>query len=91
MSILDAADILQSTPDNMYDIFDQAGTTRMGKTEKEGVVDRDLRMVDTASCYVLSSSVFPTLGTANPTFTLMALAVRLARHLAAAYLKKSPQ
>jgi choline dehydrogenase-like flavoprotein len=45
-------------------------------------------LIPTARCtgltnlYVASSSVFPTAGEANPTFTAVCLGVRLAHHLA---------
>ena len=81
LHLLNRNEIMRAIPDNMYDVFHPAGTTRMGKTEGEGVVDPNLRVFGTANCYVLSTSVFPSMGTANPTFTLMALAVRLAHQL----------
>jgi hypothetical protein len=60
----------------------QLGTTRMGENRVEGVVDRDLRAFDVANLYIVGSSVFPTSGQANPTFTAIAFAIRLAEHLA---------
>jgi hypothetical protein len=60
----------------------QVGTTRIGKSSEEGVVDTDLRVWGTMNAYVCSSSVFPTSGQANPTFLLGACAVRLANYLA---------
>jgi hypothetical protein len=59
----------------------QIGTTRMGENSSEGVVDRNLRVFDVENLYVVGSSVFPTSGQANPTFTAVALAIRLAKHL----------
>lgn len=60
------------------------GSTRMSTDPAEGVVDPDLRVHDTANVYVSASSVFPTVGYQNPTFTVCALSVRLADHFIAA-------
>ncbi len=57
------------------------GTTRMSSDPRRGVVDADARVHGLANLFVAGSSVFPTSGCANPTLTLVALAVRLARHL----------
>jgi len=57
------------------------GTTRMETASAPGPVDRDCRVIGTPNLYILGSSVFPTTGFANPTFTIVALAARLAQHL----------
>ncbi len=57
------------------------GTTRMSDDPSQGVVDADCRVHGIDNLYVAGSSVFPTSGSANPTFTLLALALRLADHL----------
>jgi choline dehydrogenase-like flavoprotein len=57
------------------------GTTRMSRDAAEGVVDTDCRVFGTRNLFVASSSVFPTSGYANPTLTIVALALRLADHL----------
>ncbi len=57
------------------------GTTRMAASPAEGVVDADCRVFGVDNLYVAGSSVFPTAGYANPTFSLVTLAVRLAAHL----------
>jgi choline dehydrogenase-like flavoprotein len=57
------------------------GTTRMHIDPKLGVVDPDCRLHSVANLYVAGSSVFPTGGFANPTLTIVALAIRLADHL----------
>lgn len=57
------------------------GTTRMAKDRMDGVVNPDCRVHDLANLYIAGSSVFPTSSWANPTFTLIALALRLADHL----------
>jgi choline dehydrogenase-like flavoprotein len=58
------------------------GTTRMHADPGQGVVDPDARVHGSPNLYVAGSSVFPAGGYANPTLTLVALAVRLGRHLA---------
>lgn len=57
------------------------GGTRMHSDPRQGVVDADGRVHGIANLYVAGSSLFPTGGAANPTFTLVALALRLADHL----------
>lgn len=57
------------------------GTTRMHRDVRRGVVDADCRVHGTGNLYVAGSSVFPTSGAANPTLTIVALAIRLAEHL----------
>ena len=57
------------------------GTTRMAEDPKHGVVDPNCRVFGTGNLYVASSAVFPTSSYANPTLTIVALAIRLADHL----------
>ena len=54
------------------------GTTRMHEDPKQGVVDPDCKVHGVANLYVAGGSVFPTGGYANPTLTMIALALRLA-------------
>ena len=54
------------------------GTTRMGDSPQTGVVDGDCRVFGVDNLYIASSSVFPTSGFSNPTFTIIALAMRTA-------------
>ena len=53
----------------------------MHRDPKRGVVNADGRVHGVQNLYIAGSSVFPTAGRANPTFTLVALALRLADHL----------
>jgi choline dehydrogenase-like flavoprotein len=62
--------------------YHQIGTTRMGLTPRDSVVDGACRVHGFDNLYVSSSSVFPCSGQANPTFPAVALALRLAAHLA---------
>lgn len=57
------------------------GTTRMAADPRNGVVDADCRVHGIANLYIAGSSVFPTSGAANPTLTIVALALRLADHI----------
>jgi choline dehydrogenase-like flavoprotein len=59
------------------------GTTRMAATPRTGVVDADCRVFGHPNLYIAGSSVFPTVGHANPTLTIVQLALRLGDHLAA--------
>lgn len=62
----------------------QMGTTRMSVDPKLGVVDENCRVHGMKNLYIAGSSVFSTGGGANPTVTVVALALRLGEHLAAA-------
>ena len=71
---------------NVWSRFDDygyhhAGTTRMTADPRDGVVDANCRVHSVGNLYVIGNSVFTTVGTSNPTFTITALSVRLAGHL----------
>ena len=59
----------------------QLGTTRMAVSSREGVVDPNARVHGTRNLFVAGGSVMPTGGRANPTLTIVALAIRLGDHL----------
>jgi choline dehydrogenase-like flavoprotein len=61
--------------------YHHMGTTRMATSPRRGVVDADCRVHGLGNLYVAGSSVFPTGGWANPTLTILALALRLGDHL----------
>ncbi len=71
----------KAKPDDIVAVGHLMGTTRMETDGNPGVVDRDCRVIGTSNLFVAGSSVFPTTGFANPTFTIAALALRLAQHL----------
>jgi choline dehydrogenase-like flavoprotein len=60
------------------------GGTRMSTDPRHGVVDTHGRVHGCANLYVAGSSVFPSGGAANPTLTIVQLALRMADHLSAA-------
>ena len=78
--------LTQSGPigaDDLAGTFHHIGTTRMAADPADGVVDRDCRVHGVDNLYLGGCSVFATGGHANPTLTIVALALRLADHLKA--------
>lgn len=75
-------DALGVTVVNHAEAFQSAGhiigTLRMGENRKTSVVDSNGRSHDHPNLYVAGSALFPTTGTANPTLTIAALAIRTA-------------
>lgn len=80
---------LQFNPMEMPDLIKQnlgvgshhIGTTRMADSPHQGVVDKNCKVHGIHNLYIASSSVFPTSSYANPTLTIIAIALRLATHL----------
>ena len=66
----------------LYDVYHPTGSLRMGTTAANSVVNKDLRLWKTDNCYVTTTAVFPSAGSANPGLTHLALTARLAEHLA---------
>jgi choline dehydrogenase-like flavoprotein len=60
-----------------HDAYHPAGTCRMGH-DAGAVVDHDLKVWGVDNLWVVSTGVLPTAGTANPTFTMLCLAQKLA-------------
>ncbi len=57
------------------------GTTRMAASPEHGVVDENCKVYFTDGLYISSCSNFPTSSQANPTLTIVAMAIRLADHI----------
>ena len=57
------------------------GTTSMSFSKENGVVDPNCKIHGIRNLFIASSSVFPTAGYANSTFTLIALSLRLGEHI----------
>ena len=57
------------------------GTARMGASASSGVVDASGKVFGVNNLYIAGSAVFPTSSQANPTLTIVAMALRLADHL----------
>ena len=60
----------------------ELGGCRMGSDARTSVVNADCRTHDVPNLYVVDGSVFPSASEKNPTLTIMALAARLADHMA---------
>ena len=58
------------------------GTTRMGLTEVDGVVDANLKIFDLNDVYVCDGGVFPSNGNANISMSILAMSFRLGELLA---------
>ena len=58
------------------------GTTRMSERPEDGVVNEFGRAHDVPNLFVSDGSVFTTGASANPTLTIVALALRQAEHIA---------
>lgn len=63
--------------------YHHMGTTRMGTDPKTSVTDGDGRLHGLGNLWVAGSSLFPTGGWANPTLTIVALALRNAERISA--------
>ena len=69
---------------NNYDslgVYHHIGGTRIGVDLKNSVVDYNLKVHNNKNLYVTGSSVFPTSGYTNPTFTIVQLSLRLGDHI----------
>ena len=61
--------------------FHHIGGTRMGINKFDSVVNKDLKIHGINNLYISGSSSFVTTGYANPTFTIVQLAIRIAEKI----------
>jgi choline dehydrogenase-like flavoprotein len=59
----------------------QAGTCRFGTDPATSVLNLDCRAHDVDNLYVTDASFFPSIGSVNPTLTIIANALRVAAHI----------
>jgi len=64
-----------------HDASHHLGTTRMGDNPETSVVDKDCKIHGIKNVFMAGGSVFPTSSCVNPTFTMVALSIRLADFL----------
>lgn len=80
---VESSELLRGETDwerRMWDNNHHIGTCRMSSDPQKGVVDSQCRMHTVENLFIAGSAVFPTSGHSNPTFTILALAIRLADH-----------
>tara|TARA_X000000950_G_C13826058_1_gene624089 strand:- start:57 stop:1475 length:1419 start_codon:yes stop_codon:yes gene_type:complete len=61
--------------------YHHMGGTRMAIDPNKGVVDKNLKVFGKKNFFILGSSVFPSGGHANPTYTITLLSLRLADYI----------
>jgi len=62
-------------------VYHPCGSTRMGKSSSDGVVDKNLRLFNVKNISVVATSVLPSSGGANPTMTLLLLALQVVNNI----------
>lgn len=85
IGIIEIDNSFLSNPDYMPDDLrggqHHSGSTRMGSSSSDGVVDPNLKVFGVSNLFVVGSSTFPTNGWVNPTLTILALTSRLCEYL----------
>ena len=81
-AIYDAVGALRTFPTPPYPSTHNLGTNRMSANARDGVVNSDGRVHDMPNLYVSDGSQFTTGAACNPTLTIVALAIRQAKHIA---------
>jgi choline dehydrogenase-like flavoprotein len=64
--------------EDSQDAYHHSGATRMSTDPRNGVVAPDCAVYGVRGLYVVSGSVFPASGYANPTLTIVAVGIRVA-------------
>ncbi len=72
----------EASPFQSGGVYHPGGSTRLGRSARDGVVDRDLRAFGIPNLTVVATSVFPTGGGANPTMMLILASLRAADRIA---------
>jgi choline dehydrogenase-like flavoprotein len=81
-SVYNAVDARRTRRVTPYPSTHNLGTARMSAKPEDGVVNEFGRAHDVPNLYVSDGSVFTTGAAANPTLTIVALAIRQAEHIA---------
>jgi len=75
------APLVSLAPDEPIDGDHEAGTCRMGDDPATSATDRYGQIHGVPGLYVADNSIFPVMGAANPTLTMVALALRTADNI----------
>ena len=67
--------------DSCYGLYHHMSATKMSDSPKNGVVDKNCKVHTIPNLFIAGTSVLPTGSASNPTFTALALALRLCDHL----------
>ena len=70
-------------------IIHEVGTTRMGSDPKDSVVNEFERLHDVSNVYVVDAGPFVSQADKNPTWTIMALAMRSSEHIVEEFKKQN--
>ena len=68
-------------PEEINGGYHHMGGTPMGINQYSSVCDKNLKIYNTSNLFLAGSSVFPTGSHANPTYHIVRLSLRLAKHL----------
>ncbi len=79
----------ETMPTNTSGGWHHMGTTRMSEDPENGVVDANCKVHGIQNLFIAGSSCFPTGAGVNPTFTIVALSIRLADHIKAIFKSSS--
>jgi choline dehydrogenase-like flavoprotein len=80
----------QFAASDFIDVAHPSGAARMSSNPRTGVVDANCQVHEVDRLYAVGSAVFPTNGHANPTLTIVALAIRLADLLKSRHFDHEP-
>ena len=80
-SVYNAVDAVKTNRVTPYPSTHNLGTARMSANPADGVVNEFGRAHDVPNLFVSDGSVFTTGAAANPTLTIVALAIRQAEHM----------
>lgn len=89
-NIGDKVQLISSTEDGMGTTYHESGTLWLGDDPDNSVTDINGHFHHVTNAYCVDQSLFPSVGSANPVPTGLALSARVARHIVARLETQSP-